>query len=237
MTNVVAIHQPNFFPWLGYFDKIARADAFIFLDDVQYQKTGGMWSNRVKLFIGGAARWMTAPIDRAYHGVRTINQMHFLPADPWREKMRKTLETNYRKHPHFYDSMQIIEPLINHEENNIAAYNIHAVTTLMQHLEMDVSKLHRSSILQVAGQSNERLCALTRAVGGSSYMCGGGADGYQDDAAFAAAGIGLIYQDFLHPVYSQSGAKEFVSGLSIIDALMNIGVVGVRSGLKARGYL
>lgn len=227
--KIIAIHQPNFFPWLGYFDKIARADAFIFLDDVQYQKTGGMWSNRVKLFIGGAARWMTAPIDRAYHGVRTINQMHFLPADPWREKMLKTLETYYRKHPHFHDSMQIVGPLINHEENNIAAYNIHAVTTLMQHLGMDVSKLRCSSTMSVAGHSNELLCGLTQAVGGSSYMCGGGADGYQDEAVFLQAGINLIRQGFVAPAYPQINQSEgFVPGLSIIDALMNLGASGVR---------
>jgi len=56
--TVVAIHQPNFFPWLGYFDKIRRADVFILLDDAQYQKTGGSWSNRVKVLINGEGRWL-----------------------------------------------------------------------------------------------------------------------------------------------------------------------------------
>ena len=77
MNRVVAIHQPNFFPWLGYFDKIARSDVFIFLDDVQFPKTGGVWSNRVKILIGGEARWSTAPIDRSFTGTRKICEMHF----------------------------------------------------------------------------------------------------------------------------------------------------------------
>ena len=96
MTKVVAIHQPNFFPWLGYFDKISRADSFLFLDNVQFPKKGGSWSNRIKLLISGDARWITAAIDRSYSGTRQIREMHFLSQNPWRQKMFKTLEINYK---------------------------------------------------------------------------------------------------------------------------------------------
>ena len=75
---LVAIHQPNFFPWLGYFDKIRRADFFILLDDVQYPKTGaGSWSNRVKVMINGEGRWLTAPVDRSFHGTRKTGAPRF----------------------------------------------------------------------------------------------------------------------------------------------------------------
>ena len=77
MIKVVAIHQPNFFPWLGYFDKIRRSDIFILLDDVQFSKTGGVWSNRVKVLINGEGRWLTAPVERNFHGTRNVNQMFF----------------------------------------------------------------------------------------------------------------------------------------------------------------
>ena len=72
---IVAIHQPNFFPWLGFFDKIARADVFCLLDNVQFPKTGGTWINRVQLWINGKAAWATAPVDRSYSGVRRIREM------------------------------------------------------------------------------------------------------------------------------------------------------------------
>jgi hypothetical protein len=82
--RLVAIHQPNFFPWLGYFDKLARADVFILLDDAQYPKTGGTWSNRVQLLINEKPAWVTVPVVRSYHGVRQIREMRIDEQRPWR---------------------------------------------------------------------------------------------------------------------------------------------------------
>jgi hypothetical protein len=86
MNKIVAIHQPNFFPWLGYFSKIARSDTFIFLDDVQFTKRkSGSWSNRVQLLIGDRSLWATAAIDRKYQGLREIREMRFRENDIWRD--------------------------------------------------------------------------------------------------------------------------------------------------------
>jgi hypothetical protein len=233
MTRVVAIHQPNFFPWLGYFDKIARSDVFILLDHVQFQKTGGAWSNRVKLLQGGEARWVTAPIVRNFHGIRAISEIEFSPDGLWREKFKKSLVANYARAPHFRDVLNFLEPLIFNSEINIARYNGAALKSIAEYLGFSGEKFCWSSDLGGEGQASEMLVSLTRLVGGDAYICGGGAAGYQQDAAFAAAGIGLIYQNFKHPIYPQIGSKEFAPGLSIIDALMNIGAVELRSALKS----
>jgi hypothetical protein len=230
--KLVAIHQPNFFPWLGYFDKIARSDVFILLDHVQFQKTGGTWSNRVKLLQGGEARWVTAPILRQFHGVLAVGEMEFQPDGLWREKVIKSLVTNYARTPYFRDVMDFLEPLIRNPEGNIARYNGRAIKAIAQYLGLPIEKFRWSSEMVVDGRASEMLISLTRAVGGTAYMCGGGAEGYQEDATFAAAGVGLIYQNFQQPVYPQIGSKVFVPGLSVIDALMNVGLVGVRSALK-----
>jgi len=230
-SRVVAIHQPNFFPWLGYFDKLARSDVFVFLDHVQYQKTGGIWSNRVKLLVGGEARWVTAPIVRNYHGVRAISEMEFQSSDPWRGKLMKSLAANYARATFYRETVEFLEPLILNSENNLACYNVTAVTAIAKCLGLPTEKIHWSSEMVVDKQASEMLISLTRAVGCDAYMCGGGAEGYQKDTAFTAAGVGLIYQKFQHPVYPQVGKKKFVPGLSIIDALMNIGVDEVRAAL------
>jgi hypothetical protein len=229
---LVAIHQPNFFPWLGYFDKIARSDVFIFLDHVQYQKTGGIWSNRVKLLVAGEARWVTAPVERAFHGVRAVNEMEFKINIPWREKFWKSLVTNYAKAPFFRETAEFLEPLILNSENNLSRYNSAAVVAIAKRLEMPEKKFRWSSRIGVPGHSNEMLISLTRAVGGNAYMCGGGATGYQDDGIFSAADIKLVYQDFKHPVYKQFAEQEFASGLSIVDALFHCGALGVRRILE-----
>lgn len=230
--TVVAIHQPNFFPWLGFFDKIVRSDVFILLDHVQFQKTGGGWSNRVKLLISGEARWVTAPIMRSFHGVRMINQVAFSPSDPWRDKLLKSLSGSYGRAPFYRETIELIEQLVRKPENNISLYNAAAIIAIAGHLGIPAQKFQLSSALGVDGQATEMLIALTRKVGGRAYMCGSGAQGYQQDAAFADAGIGLIYQSFQHPVYPQIGTGGFVPGLSIIDSLMHVGVNGVRSMLQ-----
>ena len=223
MNRVVAIHQPNFFPWLGYFDKIARADVFVFLDDVQFPKTGGTWSNRVKLLVGGEARWVTAAIDRNFSGTRTIREMSFLQNNPWRTKLLKTIEGSYGKHPYFDEAMALLVPLLMNPEPNIAAYNISLVTAVAKRLGLDISKLRRASELPHEGVSNELLCSITKSVGGSVYLCGGGAAAYQDETVFQRLGVGLCYQNFTHPYYLQHGRSNFEPGLSLIDAAMNLG--------------
>jgi hypothetical protein len=128
---IVAIHQPNFFPWLGYFEKIIRADKFIFLDDVQFPKSGaGANSNRVKMLVSGEARWVTASIARNFQGNRRINQVEFNKSELWREKMIKSLETNYKKAQHFDEVFPFLQTLIDNSESNVSRYNCMATLCL-----------------------------------------------------------------------------------------------------------
>ena len=234
MTEIVAIHQPNFFPWLGYFNKTHLSDAFIFLDDVQYQKKGGTWSNRVKLMLAGQPRWITAPIVRAYHGVRSINEMEFERAGQWQNKIIKTISLNYRKTPFFRETMDFFEPLIASREANISNYNTQAILAIAEQLGIPREKFFWSSQLPHSGGANELLISLTKCVGGDVYMCGGGAEGYQIDSMFAESGVSLSYQNFEHPRYPQIGSDEFAAGLSIIDAVFNVGWEGSRKLIANR---
>lgn len=223
MNNIVAIHQPNFFPWLGYFDKIAKSDIFIFLDNVQFPKTNGTWINRVQLYVSGEARWVTAPIKRAYHGTLNINEMIFDDRTLWREKMIKTIEGNYKKTPFYSENIDFLQNLINNTESNIAAYNINNIKAISQYLDIDLSKMKLSSEYKIQSTSTQRIIDLVKASHGSIYFCGGGASGYQEDELYEKNKIELLYQDYLHPQYSQRKKDEFIKGLSIIDALLNIG--------------
>jgi len=229
----VAIHQPNFFPWLGYFDKIARCDKFVFLDNVQYPKSGkGQWMNRVMLNISGNKSWLTAPVDRSHHGLRMIDEMMFSDGAQWRRKAEKTIVQNYCKRPHFEAEWPWLRELLMNEDDRLLEYNMKALTAIIGKIGMDMSKTVLASQLEINAKATEMLIGLTKAAGGDAYMCGGGAKGYQNDSDIESSGLKLIYQDFAHPVYPQ-GCGEFMPGLSIMDAIFNIGTAAV-AGLFPR---
>lgn len=229
---VVAIHQPNFFPWLGYFDKINRADVFVFMDDVIYPKSGsgmGTWSNRVKILVQGTEHWIGCPVVRE-HGAQIIKKVRINQQQNWQEKILKTIKYNYARAPFFNETMAWLETLIMDTEELLAEYNIKDILTICELLGIN-STFIRQSELETNVASTDLLIEIVEKVGGQAYLCGGGAGGYQEDDKFDLAGIKLIYQDFNHPIYTQPGTI-FIPGLSIIDAFMNLGIEGTRGILK-----
>jgi hypothetical protein len=224
--RLVAIHQPNFFPWLGYFAKLRRADVFIVMDNAQFPKTGGNWSNRVRIAMQDQARWLTVPVVRAYHGTRTCAEMAIDDAHPWRPQLLKTLRTYYSRAPFFARVFPVVEGLLENPTDRLAEFNVGAIRALAAAVQLDAAKMILGTTLPCDGKATDLLVSMVRAVGGTGYLCGGGAGGYQEDDKFAAAGLDLVYQHFRHPIYSQSNAREFLPGLSIVDALMNCGFEG-----------
>lgn len=217
---ICAIHQLNFFPWLGYFNKIDQADQFILLDDVQYQKKGGSWSNRISLNINGNSKFFTAPITRP-SGLRNLNEVEFTDTN-WRIKFINTIQANYAKSPYYNEYKDFIFNLINFPSNNIADYNAHTITQICKILKI-TTPLTLSSSYALETASNQLLIDLTKTVNCDSYMAGGGAESYQDINLFEQQNINFQYQNFKHPIYNQIKSDEFISGLSIIDFLFNIG--------------
>jgi hypothetical protein len=219
--RVCAIHQPNFFPWLGYFDKIRRADTFVFLDRANYPKSGssmGSWCNRVKLNVNGQAAWVACPVIRE-HGPQPINTVRIDNTRPWRDVLRKVLESNYRKAPNFASVYPLIDGLLQFESERLAEFNMNAIRKIAGCLGLTQQFVAESELLSTDYTSTARLIAIVKAANADAYLSGGGSSGYQDDAAFAQAGIELVYQNFTPARYGEE--KEFIPGLSIIDWLMH----------------
>jgi hypothetical protein len=217
--KLIAIHQPNFLPWLGYFHKIRHADAFIFLDHVQFPKTGGSWINRVKLIIGKEPRWVTIPVDRSFHGTRTVKEIKMAPSRIWRSKILSSIQQSYAKASHLEETISLVEEILAYEGDNLAEMNTRGIRMLCAHLGMDMPQILLSSTINVTVTSNEMLIDLVRHLNGTHYLCGGGASGYQQDAIFESAGIGVVYQNFRHPEYVQHDGQPFQNGLSVLDSL------------------
>lgn len=232
--RVVAIHQPNFFPWLGYFDKIIKADVFILMDNVQLQKTGGTWTNRVKLLVNGKPSWITVPIVRSFSGHKNILDIQINHMSDWRVKFKKTIQINYTNAPYFKSLQKFVESIICFDTHLLSDFNINAISKICDLLDIDSKKIVRGSSLGVSGNATGLLVAMTSAVNGTTYLCGGGAGGYQEDEKFAANGLDLVYQNFAHPVYYQQQIQEFIPGLSILDVLMNCGIDGTKQLLRLK---
>lgn len=208
---LVACHQPNLLPWLGYFAKLAQADRFVLLDRVQFPRTSrGTYTNRVQLMLGGQPAWLTVPVVR--EGVQAIGDVRIDDTQPWRRKAIRSIEQSYAKAPGFAEAMPLVRELLQLDTDRIAVLNEEAIRRLAP---QDAHKLVRQSDLPaVDAAATDLLIGLVKAAGGDTYLSGDGADGYQDEPKYAAARLGFRLLGFEHP---DTGAPP---GLSIVDALM-----------------
>jgi hypothetical protein len=204
---------------------------FVVLDNAQFSKTGGTWTNRVQMVVNKEPAWVTVPMVRAYHGLRTIREMRINDSEPWRAKLLRTIEMSYGRTPHFKELEPLVREVIEQRTSDLAEYNLAAIRTLCTALEL-TTPIVLGSTLRSEGHSTDLLITMIQALGGTSYLAGGGAAGYQEDDKFRQAGIDVIYQEFQHPVYPQLNTSSFRPGLSIVDALMNCGLEGVRELLR-----
>lgn len=218
---IVAIHQPNYLPWLGYFRKIAVADIFIFLDDAQYTKNS--YINRVQIAGPGEARWLTVPVSYAFGD--PINRVRFAKPD-WRRLHLETLRRTYSQAAAFREVWPVIDELYAAlPESDLARANAAAVVRVAGALGLRCD-FRFASALGVDGRADERLAALVRAVApGGTYLSGSGGAKYQAAETFAAAGVSLRYADFQHPRYDQGG-EPFTAGLSVLDVAFRLGWSG-----------
>ncbi|WP_417782637.1 WbqC family protein [Terasakiella pusilla] len=217
---IVAIHQPNFFPWMGYFDKIKKADVFVFLDEVQLIKSGNSmssWTNRVQINVQNRPHWINCPLVR-FSGNKPINDVVINVSSLWQKKLLKTIKLNYAKAPNGEIAFELIKNLMNYETDRISNFNVHTIKTISAALGMK-TKFVMQSDLGVSTSSTQLLIDIVKEVGGTTYLCGGGASGYQEDDLFIANNLELRYQNFAPTSYVEEGV-EFIPGLSVIDYLM-----------------
>jgi hypothetical protein len=220
---LVAIHQPNFLPWLGYFDKLARADVFVVLDCVPLQRTGGAYTNRAQILIRGKPAWITMPVARDADLRRRIDRARIVEDGAWRKRLTETIRQHYARAASFHEVMPVVERIMGTATDSLRDFNLAAIRTLAEWVGLDTAKILLASELDVSGRATDLLVSIVRAVGGTAYLVGGGAGGYQEDEKFHAAGIDLRLQRFQPLPYPQLRTTAFVPGLSIVDALMNCG--------------
>jgi len=216
---IVAIHQPNYLPWIGYFDKIKKSDIFIFMDNVQY--TRGTWINRCQVKNNKGWQWLTIPVITSGVFGQKINEAKIDNKLDWISTHFGAIETNYKKSLYFDRYYPYIKEILERKIGNLADLNMKLIEKISELLKLK-TKFIKGSELDTVGKATDLLINMVKAVGGDSYLCGGGAEGYQENKKFNQNGLKLIYQNFKHPVYKQMFG-DFLPGLSIIDYLFNTG--------------
>jgi len=219
---IAAIHQPQYLPWLGYFDKIASADVFILLDNVQFKKNE--WQNRNKIRTAQGWQWLTVPVIHDF-GQR-ISQVKINDQVKWREAHFKALCLNYRRAP-FYDLyIGQFREIYDRPWDDLGDINIFMVQKIVQWLGIS-TRILVASQYETTEHHTQRLIDLCRAAGADTYLSGADGKSYMDLDRFQEAGISLQVQDFHHPLYSQvwagKNSENFLSHMSVIDLLFNCG--------------
>lgn len=225
---VVAIHQPNYIPWLGYFFKIAHAEKFVFLDIVKFPTPGFVNRNSIKTRSG--AEWLTIPVLRTGRSSQLIAEVETDRVQPWRRQHLMALRSNYGKAPYFRETFALLELYYregNGSASSLAGFNIGLIRAIANYLKLSPQFVRASELENVFGRKTDLIRDICLVVGGTSYLAGSGAKSYQEDATLEEAGITPLYSTFSSPTYLQRFA-EFIPNLSIVDVLMNCGRQGTR---------
>ena len=225
----LAIMQPYFFPYIGYWQLLNAADRFVIYDDVNFIKQG--WINRNRLLLGGEPSYITVPLDGASPNKR-ICDIAVQRSPHWRRKMLASIEQGYRKSPCFAEIFPEVDSLIRFEMNNLADFLAHQLVKMAKLLGIDTEIIVTSGDYQnceLSGQ--ERVLDICGREGATSYINLPGGQKLYDPESFKAANLDLHFLSTRASPYQQRGA-DFVPNLSVIDALMEVGAAGVRSRLE-----
>lgn len=235
MTCCLSAHQPAYLPWLGYFEKIARSDVFVYLDTVQFEKNSFINRNRIKSAQGPL--WLTIPVLQKGHMSSTLQTLQTDETQPWREKHLKSIALNYRKAPGFADKFAKLEQLYDRTVVTLSDFCWQQLQFWLSELGI-TTPLFRASQLPVMGKKSDLILNLCLHQRADAYLSGKLGRDYLDEAAFAAHQIRVSYQDYQSPCYPQLHG-EFVPALGVIDLWMNspVSLAGFFSGVVRHEFL
>jgi hypothetical protein len=231
--RTVAIMQPTYLPWVGYFDLIDQCDLFVLLDCVQFDRRSWQQRNRIKTATGAA--WLTVPVRAKGRRDQQIRDVEIDPGGDFPVKHVRALQHAYGRAPHASPYLEQLTGLLAGGATHLAALNTSVIEWVCRVAGID-TPLVRSSTLPAEGARVDRLLSICRAVGATRYISPRGSRGYIDaDNRFDDAGIELRYQHYEHPTYRQLHGP-FASHMCAPDLLLNEGTQALailRSGRRA----
>ncbi len=224
----IAILQPGYLPWLGFFDQMQQVDTFVLYDDVQYDKNG--WRNRNRIKTSQGVQWLTVPVLTSGRKKPLIKDVLIDNHTDWRGRHLKSIKQNYSRAPFFGDYIEILEKVYSQWWKYLLDVDVAFVLALRMILTVKTEIKYSSDMDVVTDNREQRLIEICRKLGADELLEGSVGRDYLEEAnteLFNRNGIRITYQDYQHPVYSQLYG-DFQSHLSVVDLLMNEGPEGLK---------
>lgn len=227
MISTLAIHQPDFFPWLGFFHKVSLVDLFYLFDHVQVPRGKG-YHSRVKILFQEDDRWLTIPIIKSGRSDQSYSEAIIDNSQDYEKSHLGILQQAYSSTPHYDEVIEVVENNYVQGFDKLAEFNINFIKDVSDILELDTDFVRTSDIAKENGElydldGNDLVLELAKLSQCNKYISGTGCKDFIRPDTFESVGIEFIFQKFEHPVYRQIGSAEFIPGLSIIDAAMHMG--------------
>lgn len=213
-----AVSQSNYIPWIGYFDLISQVDVFVIYDTVQYTKND--WRNRNRILSQAGPIWLTVPVNHQ-SSTQLINET-LIANQKWQRKHWMSIEQSYKKSPFFEMYRSGIKVFYEQEWTLLSELNRYLILHLVQLLGID-TKIICSSELAHCGDKNSRLISFAKQLDSNSYISGPAAKSYIDLEKFKQSSIDINWIDYSGYEPYQQCFDGFVSNLSVLDLLFNIG--------------
>ena len=227
----LAIMQPYFFPYIGYFQLINAVDKFVIYDDVNYIKQG--WINRNRILLDGKDHFLTLSLLNA-GSYRLINEIEI---GPNRHKLLKTIGQTYKKAPFFHEVFSLIEGILTCEENNLAFFLEISVRRIVAFLNIKTDLMVSSTIKKdAAKKGQDKVLEICEKMNAAVYVNAEGGQELYSKEIFNLKGIALKFIKS-RPINYVQFNNEFVPGLSIIDVLMFNSKENVNKMLKSYDFL
>ena len=226
-SKSIAVMQPYFFPYLGYWQLVKAVDIFVVFDNVNYIKRG--FVNRNKILINGKPTQLTLPLEQASQN-KLINE---ITLEKKREKLLKSIELAYKKTPSFALVFPVIQEIMLFETSNLAVFNTHLIEKIVGYLEIDTDIVVSSELTDFAQMNTgqDKILSLVKTLNADIYINPPNGRHLYNEADFQKQGIELGFLQPILPVYQQS-SDEFHNSLSIIDVLMHCSKSEVQNMLQ-----
>lgn len=219
MDKIISIHQPETFPYIGYFSKMSASHEFIILDNVQFKKNN--FQNRNRILHCGAPKWLTLPVVMEGHMTSTIRDMKIADTVDWRSRTIKALYDAYCDCDYFNDHILDLVDIIRASNNSLLDFNMSIINYIRDFLDIDTPLIYASD-MQTSSHKSDLVLDICKERRAQVYISGKGGRDYLDSKKFSDEGIIVAYQEYDTSIsYNQRGTDTFIPYMSTIDLLMN----------------